>query len=107
MKRALFYLTLLLCLVFQNKAQAQRALPGMRGLEVRSGMADGFYSSANHNDSGYYFGAAMSRYTKNANKWVFGAEYLSRYYPYKSGRIPIAQFTGEGGYFYMFLADGS
>lgn len=107
MKRALFYLTLLLCLVFQNKAHAQRALPGMRGLEVRGGMADGFYSSANHNDSGYYFGAAMSRYTKNANKWVFGAEYLSRYYPYKSGRIPIAQFTGEGGYYYKFLADGS
>ena len=107
MKRALLILTLVLCSVLQDKAYAQRALPGMRGLEVRGGMADGFYSSANRNESGYYFGAAMSRYTKNANKWVCGVEYLSRYYPYKSGRIPIAQFTGEGGYYYKFLADGS
>jgi len=40
-------------------------------------------------------------------EWVFGAEYLNRYYPYKNGRIPMAQFTGEGGYYYKFLSDGS
>lgn len=49
----------------------------------------------------------MSRYAGRANKWVFGAEYLCRNYPYKAGSIPVAQFTGEGGYYYKFLADGS
>lgn len=49
----------------------------------------------------------MSRYAKNADKWVFGAEFLNRYYPYKSERIPVAQFTAEGGYYYKFLADPS
>ena len=42
-----------------------------------------------------------------ADKWVFGAEFLNRYYPYKSERIPVAQFTAEGGYYYKFLADPS
>ena len=96
-----------LCLVFTGKAHAQRALPGMRGLEIRGGMVDGFHSSGKGNETGYYFGMAMSTYARNANKWVFGAEYLCRYYPYKAGRIPVAQFTGEGGYYYKFLSDGS
>ena len=47
----------------------------------------------------------MSRYAGRANKWVFGAEYLCRNYPYKAGSIPVAQFTGEGGYFVPLAAD--
>jgi hypothetical protein len=38
---------------------------------------------------------------------VFGGEYLQRYYPYKETRIPVAQFTAEGGYYLNILADGS
>ena len=79
----------------------------MRGLEIRGGMADGFYTRDSRSETGYWFGLAMSRYAKNADKWVFGAEFLNRYYPYKSERIPVAQFTAEGGYYYKFLADPS
>lgn len=43
MKRAIFILTLGLCLLLSDGAHAQRALPAMRGLEIRGGMADGFY----------------------------------------------------------------
>lgn len=107
MRRAMLLIIAVLCFVLTDKAHAQRALPGMGGLEIRGGMVDGFKSSGNSNESGHYFGAAMSTYTKNANKWVFGAEYLNRYYPYKDGRIPVAQFTGEGGYYYKFMADAS
>ena len=107
MKRAVFFIVVALCLVMGGEAHAQRALKGMRGLELRGGMVDGFHTSDNRNELGYYFGIAMSTYAKNANKWVFGAEYLNRYYPYKDGRIPMAQFTGEGGYYYKFLSDGS
>lgn len=106
-KRIVFIIMVALCLILTDEAYAQRALPGMRGIEIRGGMVDGFHSSGNRNESGYYLGAGIATYTKNANKWVFGAEYLNRYYPYKDGRIPVAQFTGEGGYYYKFLADDS
>ena len=71
----------MLCLVLTAQAHAQRCLPGMKGLEVRGGMVDGFHSSANRNKLGYYVGASMSVYSKHANKWVFGGEFLNRYYP--------------------------
>ncbi len=44
MKRAIFILTLGLCLLLSDGAHAQRALPAMRGLEIRGGMTDGFYT---------------------------------------------------------------
>lgn len=47
----------------------------------------------------------MATYTKNTNKWVFGAEFLNRDYPYKEERIPVSQFTAEGGYYLKFLSD--
>lgn len=103
MKRVIFILLLALCVVFRYEVYAQRTLPKMRSIELRSGMADGFCTAASK-DAGYYFGIAINRYAKHADKWVFGAEYLSRYYPYKAGRIPMAQFTVEGGYHYRFFA---
>lgn len=93
-----------LCFVLSDKAHAQRALPGMQGLQITGGMVDGIYSKDNRNESGYYFGVAMATYGKNANKWVFGAEYLRRNYPYDDVRIPVEQITGEGGFYYNFLS---
>ena len=107
MKRAVIFLMLGLCFIFADGVYAQRTLPGMHSLELRAGMADGWYSSSGRSTTGYYFGAAMNRYARNASKWVVGAEYLCRNYPYKAGSVPIAQFTGEGGYYYRLLADGS
>ncbi len=106
MKRVII-ISLALCFAFTGGAYAQRCLLGMRGIQVTGGMADGFYSSSTQHETGYYFGAAMATYTKHCNKWVFGAEYLQRYYPYKDRRLPLAQFTAEGGYFLNILADGS
>lgn len=105
MKQTSFILTLVLCFAFSGGAYAQRCLPGMRGLQVTGGMVDGFHSSSPKNELGYYFGAAMATYTKNANKWVFGAEFLNKYYPYKEDKIPVSQFTAEGGYYLKFLSD--
>lgn len=104
MKSNLIILTVLLALI-AGQAHAQRCLPKMRGVELRTGMADGFYSHANRAETGYYFGATLATYTKGGNKWVFGGEYLLRNYPYKDIRIPMAQFTAEGGYYYNFLSD--
>lgn len=105
MKRLIFILTVVFCFAFSGGAYAQRCLPGMQGIQVTGGMVDGIYSSSNKNETGYYFGMAMATYTKNANKWIFGAEFLNRYYPYKNDRIPVSQFTAEGGYYLKFLSD--
>lgn len=105
MKRLVFIFTVVLCFAFSGGAYAQRCLPGMRGIQVTGGMVDGFHSSSQKNELGYYFGAAMATYGKNCNKWVFGAEFLNRYYPYKEDRIPVSQFTAEGGYYLKFLSD--
>ena len=52
MKRAIFILTLGLCLLLSDGAHAQRALPAMRGLEIRGGMADGFYTRDSRSETG-------------------------------------------------------
>lgn len=100
MKKYLFVVVALLALVGQ--ANAQRYLPGMRGVEFKGGFVDGIEKPTN-----YYAGVGLSTYTKNGNRWVFGAEYLSKQYGYKEWNIPKAQFTAEGGYYLKFLSDAS
>ena len=89
--------------LFAGQAHAQRCLPGMRGIEVKANLADGFRPGGN--DGGYSFGAALSTYKKKGNKWVFGGEYLMKDNPYKETKIPVAQFTAEGGYYFKVLSD--
>lgn len=91
--------------LFAGQATAQRCLPGMKGVQFTADMADGFYSKANRNDAGFAFSLAVSTYTKGGNKWLFGAETMQRYYPYRSGRIALGQYTAEGGYYYNFFSD--
>lgn len=85
-----------------TKANAQRYLPKMKGLELRGGKVDGFSKAKN-----FYTGVALSTYTKHKDRWVFGAEYLQKEYAYKDVLLPKSQFTAEGGYYCMFLSDPS
>ena len=87
--------------LFTGQAHAQRCLPKMQGIEVKANMADGFKLGGN--DGGYSLGAILSTYTKGGNKWVFGGEYLLKNQPYKEKKIPVAQFTAEGGYYLKVL----
>ena len=96
-----------LCLALADRAQAQRCLPGMKGLRLTAGMTDGFHSSGKRNELGYHFGVSVDSYAKRCGKWVFGAEYLQKYHPYKDIRLPVSQFTAEGGYYYNFLSDAN
>ena len=89
MKRSLIIMTLFaLCLTF-NQAHAQRYLPGMKALQVTAGMAGGVHWNDN-TDFAYHIGVAYSVYTKNANRWVFGGEYLEKRYNYKTGGKPFS-----------------
>lgn len=47
----------------------------MKGIELRGGFVDGVQKPLN-----YYAGVGLSTYTKNGNRWVFGAEYLNKQY---------------------------
>ena len=105
MRKFLFFLIASLALIGQ--ANAQRCLPGMRGVQLTTGMTDGFYNHANQNETGYYFGTALTTCTVGGNKWVFGGEYLQKYNPYKDTRIPTTQFTSEGGYYVHVLSDAN
>ncbi len=96
-----------LCFVLTDKAHAQRCLPGTKGLRITAGMTDGFHTADKRNELGYHFGMGMDRYVNDCHKWVFGGEYLQKYYPYKDIRVPVSQFTAEGGYYYNFLSDAN
>ena len=76
--------------LFTGRANAQRCLPGMQGIEVKAAMTDGFRMGGN--DGGHSFGALLSTYTKNNS-------------PYNDVKIPVAQFTAEGGYHFKVLSD--
>ena len=89
--------------LFTGQAHAQRCLQKMQGIEVRANMVDGFNPGGN--DGGHSLGAAVSTYTKGGNKWVFDGEYLLKNKPYKEEKIPVAQFTAEGGYYLKVLSD--
>lgn len=99
-------LILILSFVLIGQAQAQRYLPGQKGVQVTGGFVDGF-KLKNQDGQAFFGGIALSSYTKNGNRWVFGAEYLQNRYKYKNILIPVSQITAEGGYYYKFLSDPS
>ena len=107
MRKLAFFLFVVMLALFAGQAHAQRCLPKMRGVRLTAGMADGFYLSSSKNETGYTFGASLATYTKGGHQWVLGAEYLRRYHLYRERRIPVEQFTGEGGFFSGVLSDGS
>ena len=107
MRKLAFFLFVVSLALFAGQAHAQRCLPKMKGIRLTAGMADGFYSPSSKNETGYTFGASLATYTKGGHQWVLGAEYLRRYHPYRERRIPVEQFTGEGGFFSGVLSDGS
>ncbi len=101
MKRVIFLFTLVVSLaLISGQAYAQRYLPKMKGVELRGGHVNGSKSPLN-----YYTGIAISGYTKKANRWVAGAEYLLKNYDYRGTSVPRAQFTAEGGYYVKFFSD--
>jgi hypothetical protein len=99
MKKVFFLFFMVLCGVAPD-LQAQRYLPGMRGLQVTTGGVN-----ALNRKKGFHWGVALSTYTKHADRWVFGAEYLEKKYSYNNLKIPQSQFTIDGGYYHKFLSD--
>ena len=97
--KKLFVLFIIFLLVAVPHVSAQRYLPGMRGLQVTAGSVN-----ALNLDKGFHCGVAFSQYTKRADRWVFGFEYLEKSHAYKDTDIPQSQFTIDGGYYLKFLS---
>lgn len=104
MKRITLFLILSLVLIGQ--AQAQRYLSGQKGIQVTGGFVDGF-TLEKKDGQAFFGGLALSTYTKNGNRWVFGTEYMQKSHEYKDILIPVSQITAEGGYYLNFLSDRS
>jgi len=81
---------------------AQRYLPGEQGIELKIGTVNGI-----NPQRAFYGGMALSTYTQNDSRWILGAEFLQKQLNYSQIQIAVGQFTGEGGYYYSFLADPS
>jgi len=100
MKRT-FLIVFLFGFLFEH-TNAQRYLPGQQGVQFTIGTVNGISPQR-----AFYGGMALSIYTQNDSRWIFGAEFLQKQLDYEQIQIPVAQFTGEGGYYYSFLADPS
>ncbi|MFV0588006.1 conjugal transfer protein TraO [Bacteroides reticulotermitis] len=99
-------LSFTLSLALIGQAHAQRYLLGQKGIQVTGGCVDGFKLEKKDGQA-FFGGVALSTYTKNGNRWTFGAEYLQKSYEYKDKLIPLSQITAEGGYYLKFLSDPS
>lgn len=104
MRRIILFVILSLVLIGQ--AQAQRYLPGQKGIQVTGGFVDGF-TLEKKDGQAFFGGLALSTYTKNSNRWTFSAEYMQKSHEYKDILIPVSQITAEGGYYLKFLSDAS
>jgi len=96
----LIILSIIAFFVAQPKLSAQRYLPGQRGLQITTGGVN-----ALNLKKGAHWGVALSTYTKHADRWIFGAEYLEKKHTYKDLKIPQAQFSVDAGYYHKFLSD--
>lgn len=98
MKQAIIFI--IIFFFISGSMQAQRRLPGQKGIKITGGVVDGFGKRAFHT------GVAFSRFTKNSNQWVFGAEYLRKNLVYDNRQlVPVEQFTGEGSLQWTLLSD--
>ena len=99
MKKYIIIFFAVLC-ISVPQLSAQRYLPGMRGLQLTAGTVNGLNSQ-----EGFHAGMALATYTKRADRWVFGVEYLEKRFSYKDLTIPQSQFTVDAGYYLKFLSD--
>lgn len=105
MKQKLYIIIGIAALICTStQVQAQRYLPRQVGIEVKGGMVDGFHFAPSDQEA-YYFSVGFSSYTQTRDRWFTGLEFLTKYHPYKHLKLPVSQYTAEGGYLYNFLSD--
>ena len=101
MKKYLFLFAVCVSLALSSgQAYAQRYLPGMKGVELRGGFAGNLKSPVD-----WYTGFAVSGYTKRANHWVAGVEYLLKNYGYRG--TSVLKFLSDPAKIFFLSVGGS
>lgn len=103
-KHSVSIVVILLCITLSGTANAQRYTPGQKGVQLTGGVT-GKLDRSFKKEPSYYVGLSISTYTKNANRWVIGGEYLTKEFQYKDSTIPATKFIGDGGYYFKLLSD--
>ena len=103
MKKYMMYFVLAFMLV-SNVVRAQRFEKGEVALEVRGGLANGYFFGKQQNPT-FFGGVAANIYTGIDSKWVAGGEFYHKKYDYQDGSIKLAQFTGEIGHYFPLVYD--
>lgn len=91
---------LVLVVMSITAVQAQRMLPGQKGLEVNAGTF-----SSEHPARNYYLNIGLTVNGRSGNRWLCAVEYNHEYSSYKNLRIPLETYLAEGGYSLQLLGD--
>lgn len=97
MKNRKLIICMIVSLLLTPASFAQRYLPGMKGVQLTGGIVDGA--------GGFHTALAYSRYDRHQNRWVTGLHFLNRNTNDPTGKIPVSQFTAEGGYYLPMISD--
>lgn len=103
MKKYTIY-TMLAVLLASGAAYSQRFEKGQIGIELRGGLANGYFFGKDQNPA-FYVGAAAHLYTSKDSRWVMGSEFYHKSYDYQDKSIKLAQFTAEGGHYFPIIFD--
>ena len=106
MKYLIFIITSML-LVAGHSAHGQRYIPRQVGIQLSAGPVDGILFRNKYGERLFHCGFGLSRNNENRTRWVAGVNYLQKEYRYRSEKIPVCEFTAEGGYFVPFLSNRS
>ena len=104
MKKHMIVYSLLVLLLAANSANAQRFFKGQQGIEIRGGLANGYFFGKDQNQA-YYLGAAFNHYTSISSRWVLGGEFYHKRYAYEDRSLNLAQFAGEIGHYFPLISD--
>lgn len=96
MKRLM--ILLIVWLVGSTSLEAQRYLPGQKGIQLTGGITDRKFDS-------FHTGIAYTRYDHHSNRWMLGTEFLNKKTDYSKWKVPVSQFTAEGGYYLSIFSD--
>ena len=95
---------LLMCLVaIATGAQAQRLIPGQRGLQLSVGVP--ITENKLFENGNFVSEMAMTVNHKRANQWLFGLEYAKKNFAYRDTKLPAETFAFEGGYMLNLFSD--
>ncbi len=94
-----YFFAVMLVILGITATQAQRMMPGQKGLEISAGL---LLKEVSDN---YYFNLTLTKYTKNGGYWLWGTEYTHQFADYRDLHIPLETYTGEIGYSLQLLGD--